>query len=41
MNSIIGFVEFIIGAIVLLVALLLIVLVVVSRMPADNPLRQC
>jgi hypothetical protein len=40
MKSIIGFVEFIIGAIVLLVALLLIVLVVVSRMPADNPLRQ-
>lgn len=40
MDSIIGFAEFIIGAIVALVALALILLVVVSRMPADNPLRQ-
>jgi hypothetical protein len=40
MHSIIGLVEFIIGAIVVLIALALILLVVVSRMPADNPLRQ-
>jgi hypothetical protein len=40
MNSIIGFVEFVIGAIVVLIALVLILLVVISRMPADNPLRQ-
>src|ERR1700738_1910857 len=40
MNSVIGLVEFIIGAIVLLIALVLILLVVVSRMPADNPLRR-
>jgi hypothetical protein len=40
MHSIIGFAEFIIGAIIALVALALVLLVVVSRMPADNPLRQ-
>ena len=40
MDRIIGFAEFIIGAIVALIALCLILLVVVSRMPADNPLRQ-
>ena len=40
MHSIVSLVEFIIGAIVLLIALVLILLVVVSRMPADNPLRQ-
>ncbi len=40
MDSIIGFVEFVIGAVVALVALVLILLVVISRMPADNPLRQ-
>jgi hypothetical protein len=39
MNSIIGLVEFIIGAIVLLIALVLILLVVISRMRTDNPLR--
>ena len=40
MDRIIGFAEFIIGAIVALIALCLVLLVVVSRMPADNPLRQ-
>ena len=40
MDSIIGFVEFLIGAIVALVALVFILLVVISRMPADNPLRR-
>jgi hypothetical protein len=40
MNSVIGFIEFVIGAVVVLVALALILLVVVSRMPAENPLRQ-
>jgi hypothetical protein len=40
MDRIIGFAEFIIGAIVVLIALCLVLLVVVSRMPADNPLRQ-
>jgi hypothetical protein len=40
MRDVIGLLEFIIAAIVALVALALILLVVVSRMPADNPLRQ-
>ena len=40
MHSLIGFVEFLIGAVVVLVALALILLVVVSRMPPENPLRQ-
>jgi hypothetical protein len=40
MDNIIGFIEFIIGAIVALIALCLVLLVIVSRMPADNPLRQ-
>ena len=40
MHDIINFLEFIIAAIVVLVALALILLVIVSRMPADNPLRQ-
>lgn len=40
MHTIIGLVEFLIGAVVVLVALALILLVVVSRMPPENPLRQ-
>lgn len=40
MNSLIGLIEFIIGAVVVLVALFLILLVAVSRMPAENPLRR-
>lgn len=40
MHSIVGFLEFIIGAIVVLMALAVILAVVVSRMAADNPLRQ-
>src|SRR5689334_22920515 len=40
MDSIIGFVEFIIGAVVALIAIVLILLVVISQLPADNPLRR-
>jgi amino acid transporter len=40
MDSIIGLVEFVIAAVVVLIALFLILLVVVSRLPPDNPLRQ-
>ena len=40
MDSIIGFLEFIIGAVIALIAIVLILLVVISQLPADNPLRQ-
>ena len=40
MDSIIGFLEFIIEAVIALIAIILILLVVISRLPADNPLHQ-
>ena len=40
MDSIVGLLEFVIGAVVALIAIALILLVVISRLPADNPLRQ-
>jgi hypothetical protein len=39
-HDVVGFIEFIIGAVVVLIALVLVLLVIVSRMPAENPLRR-
>jgi heme A synthase len=40
MESVFHFLEFLVGAVVVLVALCFALLVVVSRMPPENPLRQ-
>lgn len=40
MDSIIGFLEFLIGAVIALVALFLVFLLIASRLSPDNPLRQ-
>jgi hypothetical protein len=40
MHDIIGLVEFLIGAVVVLAVVFVVLLVVVSRLPEDNPLRQ-